>query len=94
MSEHRYRWIVIVRCAGYDSYPDDVLEERYTDAAGVIPNRQEEDRLKALINRRYFQRFQHNPERTVVVFLPWFPSDGELPSWHAADPSEPDRIVL
>jgi hypothetical protein len=84
-----YRWLILIR-ACRDNIPNSGTAElglawRVSDRYGILPNRDEEDTLKAQASAQFHARFGVNPSRVVVTQVPYFPADGDLVSWRDFD---------
>lgn len=80
-----HRWLILIR-ACRDSVPNSGtatvgLAWRVCDAHGVLPNNNEEVRLKADASAKFYDNFGFNPTRVTVTQVPYFPADGDLVSW-------------
>lgn len=54
-----------------------------TDHNGHLPSDEERYRLRAEAMLRIYQQWGFNPTRATLAWVPWFPADGDHPSWKA-----------
>lgn len=64
------------------------LSWRMVDSGGILPNDDEKLRLLTDASGMFHDRFGENPTRRSLTCVPWFPTDGNHPSWR-----EPGRLL-
>jgi hypothetical protein len=79
-----YRWLILIRLTS-DAVSGNTIEGlgwRLRDHDGVLPNNNEELVLRRQAGEQFHKKFGRNASRTSLECVPWFPTDGYLPSWH------------
>jgi hypothetical protein len=85
-----HRWLILLRVCGdetdgrRDSNSGTAtcgIAWRLVDDHGRLPNGEETRKLTEEALRRFHQRWSYNATRVTLARVPWFPADGEHPTW-------------